>query len=93
MNWALWFQGLIDVMPDDRMYDCLPLYHSVGGVVAVWSTLLGGGSVVLGARFSASAFWSDIVSHRCTLFQYIGELCRYLIHAPPCPEERQHRCA
>lgn len=91
MNWALWFQGLIDVMPDDRMYDCLPLYHSVGGVVAVWSTLLGGGSVVLRARFSASAFWSDIVSHRCTLFQYIGELCRYLIHAPPCPEERQHR--
>lgn len=87
MNWALWFQGLIDVTPDDRMYDCLPLYHSVGGVVAVWSTLLGGGSVVLRERFSARAFWGDIVAYQCTLFQYIGELCRYLIHAAPGAEE------
>ena len=27
----------------------------------------------------------------CTLFQYIGELCRYLVNAPPHPLERQHR--
>lgn len=91
MNWALWFQGLIDPTPQDRMYDCLPLYHSVGGVVAVWATLLGGGSVVLRERFSASAFWRDIVKYDCTLFQYIGELCRYLVHAAPCPEEGRHR--
>lgn len=91
MNWALWFQGLIDPTPDDRMYDCLPLYHSVGGVVAVWATLLGGGSVVVRERFSASAFWREIVKYDCTLFQYIGELCRYLAHAAPCPEERKHR--
>jgi fatty-acyl-CoA synthase len=73
------------------MYDCLPLYHSVGGVVAVWATLLGGGSVVLRERFSASAFWSDVVANECTLFQYIGELCRYLSHSPECDEERRHR--
>ncbi|MGJ0508573.1 MAG: long-chain-acyl-CoA synthetase [Methylocystis sp.] len=91
MNWALWFRGLIDVTPQDRMYDCLPLYHSVGGVVAIWATLLGGGSVVLRERFSASGFWPDIVSYECTLFQYIGELCRYLTHAAPCPEETRHR--
>jgi len=91
MNWALWFCGLIDVADDDRMYDCLPLYHSVGGVVAVWSTLLGGGSVVLRERFSVSAFWNDIVTYNCTLFQYIGELCRYLSHAPACEAERRHR--
>ncbi len=90
MNWARWFQGLVDVTPGDRMYDCLPLYHSVGGVVAVWSTLLGGGSVVLRERFSARAFWPDVVTHRCTLFQYIGELCRYLAHSPPCEEESRH---
>lgn len=91
MNWALWFCGLLDVTPDDRMYDCLPLYHSVGGVVAIWATLLGGGSVVLRERFSASAFWTDVVEHGCTLFQYIGELCRYLAHAAPCEAETQHR--
>lgn len=91
MNWALWFCGLLDVTPEDRMYDCLPLYHSVGGVVAVWATLLGGGSVVLRERFSSSAFWSDVVTHNCTLFQYIGELCRYLAHAPACEAEKKHR--
>jgi fatty-acyl-CoA synthase len=73
------------------MYDCLPLYHSVGGVVAVWATLLGGGSVVLRERFSASAFWDEVVSYDCTLFQYIGELCRYLAHAPACASEKRHR--
>jgi fatty-acyl-CoA synthase len=91
LSWALWFQGLIDVTPQDRMYNCLPLYHSVGGVVAVWATLLGGGSVLLRERFSASAFWPDIVKFECTLFQYIGELCRYLAHAAPSAEEGRHR--
>jgi fatty-acyl-CoA synthase len=72
------------------MYNCLPLYHSVGGVVAAGATLVGGGAVVLRERFSASTFWQDLVAERCTLFQYIGELCRYLLNAPSRPEETQH---
>ncbi len=91
MQWSHWFAGLLDVSPADRMYDCLPLYHSVGGVVAVGATLAGGGSVVIRGRFSASEFWSDVRDSRCTLFQYIGELCRYLVNAPGRPEETQHR--
>ena len=31
MMWSHWFMGLADIGPQDRMYDCLPLYHSVGG--------------------------------------------------------------
>jgi len=27
----------------------------------------------------------------CTLFQYIGELCRYLVNSPPHPKENAHR--
>ena len=81
MQWSHWFAGLIDVQPDDRMYNCLPMYHSVGGVVATGATLVGGGAVVLRERFSASDFWNDIVAERCTLFQYIGELCRYLVNS------------
>jgi fatty-acyl-CoA synthase len=91
LQWSHWFAGLMDITPSDRMYDCLPLYHSVGGVVATCATLVGGGSVVLRRRFSASTFWADVVDERCTLFQYIGELCRYLLNAPPRPEEAQHR--
>ena len=90
MNWSLWFSGLTNAGPNDRMYNCLPMYHSVGGVVAVWSVLLAGGCVVLRERFSASSFWDDMATSRCTMFQYIGELCRYLLNAPDCEAARRH---
>jgi fatty-acyl-CoA synthase len=32
-----------------------------------------------------------VVRSECTLFQYIGELCRYLADSPPHPLERRHR--
>jgi len=90
MQWSHWFAGLMNTQPSDRMYNCLPLYHSVGGVVATGATLVRGGTVVLRERFSASEFWKDIVAERCTLFQYIGELCRYLVGSPPHPDETRH---
>jgi fatty-acyl-CoA synthase len=91
MQWSLWFAGMTGASPGDRMYNCLPMYHSVGGVLAIGSVLAAGGSVVIRDKFSAREFWSDIVRWDCTLFQYIGELCRYLLHAEPTPHEAQHR--
>jgi fatty-acyl-CoA synthase len=91
MQWSLWFAGMLDVGPNDRMYNCLPMYHSIGGVVATAGMLVGGASVLLRDRFSASRFWDDVVEGHCTLFQYIGELCRYLVNSPPHPKEREHR--
>jgi len=82
LRWSQWFAGLLDTRPEDRMYNCLPLYHSVGGVVAIGAVLAGGGAVVIRERFSASDFWRDVRAERCTLFQYIGELCRYLVNSP-----------
>ncbi|MBB2735951.1 fatty-acyl-CoA synthase [Bradyrhizobium japonicum] len=91
LNWGFWFAGLTGATPQDRLYDCLPLFHSVGGIVAPCSMLAAGGSVVIAEKFSASNFWSDIVRHDCTLFQYIGELCRYLLKAAPSEYENRHR--
>ena len=91
MQWSHLFAGLMNVGPDDRLYNCLPLYHSVGGVLAIGAALAAGASVVIRDGFSARAFWRDIVQWDCTLFQYIGELCRYLLHAPSDPFERRHR--
>jgi fatty-acyl-CoA synthase len=90
MQWSHWFAGLMDTQAADRMFNCLPLYHSVGGVVATGATLVGGGAVVIRARFSVSDFWRDVRDERCTLFQYIGELCRYLVNAPPQDIETAH---
>ena len=90
MQWSHWFAGMLDTQPHDRMFNCLPLYHSVGGVVATFATLVNGGAVVIRQRFSASDFWRDVRDERCTLFQYIGELCRYLVNTPFQPTETEH---
>jgi len=89
-RWALWFAGMLDTGPDDRMYNCLPMYHSVGGVVATGASLAAGGAVILRERFSARDFWRDVTAERCTLFQYIGELCRYLLASPWHADEQRH---
>ena len=79
MMWTHWFAGMMDARADDRLYNCLPMYHSVGGVVASGAVLLKGGAVILREKFSARAFWDDVAASRATIFQYIGELCRYLL--------------
>ena len=75
----------------DRMYVVLPLYHSAGGVCAIGTTLTVGGAVILRRKFSATQFWDDAVKYRATLFQYIGELCRYLLNTETHPKERKHK--
>ncbi len=91
MQWSHWFAGMMDVQPGDRLYDSLPMYHSVGGVLAPGAVLAGGGSLVTRQKFSASHFWTDVVRWDCTIVQYIGELCRYLLHTQPSPADTAHR--
>ena len=68
------------------------MHHSVGGVVAVGAPLVLGGSVVIAERFSVHGFWDDISHWNCgSAFQHIGELCRYLVVAPPRPDAKSNR--
>jgi len=85
------FAGSTDARATDRIYVTLPLYHATGGLCAVGAALLNGGAVVLRKKFSASQFWDDVVAENCTMFVYIGELCRYLANHPETPNERAHK--
>uniref|UniRef100_A0A4W5MJW8 Arachidonate--CoA ligase n=1 Tax=Hucho hucho TaxID=62062 RepID=A0A4W5MJW8_9TELE len=76
---------------DDVLYDCLPLYHSAGNIVGVGQCLIHGMTVVIKKKFSASRFWDDCAKYNCTIVQYIGEICRYLLNQPVKDIERQHR--
>uniref|UniRef100_A0AAQ4NYB7 long-chain-fatty-acid--CoA ligase n=1 Tax=Gasterosteus aculeatus aculeatus TaxID=481459 RepID=A0AAQ4NYB7_GASAC len=76
---------------DDVVYDCLPLYHSSGAIMGVGQCLLFGLTVVVRRKFSASRFWDDCVKHNCTVIQYIGEICRYLLAQPARSSEACHR--
>jgi fatty-acyl-CoA synthase len=91
MSWSYWFAGMMDTRSSDRMYDCLPMYHSIGGIAAIGAVLVRGGSVVIQEKFSVRHFWDDIMRWDCTLLQYIGELCRYLVQAPTNSLETKHR--
>lgn len=73
---------MLRLSSDDIVYNSLPLYHTAGGIVGVGNALLNGSTVVLRKKFSASNFWSDCSRHKCTVAQYIGELCRYLLATP-----------
>jgi fatty-acyl-CoA synthase len=84
------FAGALNSGADDRMYNVLPLYHSAGGICAVGVALTAGGALVLRRRFSVHEFWNDCHRYKPHFFQYIGELCRYLLNAPPAPHERDH---
>ncbi|MBX3478562.1 MAG: long-chain-acyl-CoA synthetase [Brevundimonas sp.] len=85
------FAGCTESTPEDRIYNCLPLYHSTGGLVGVGAALLNGARLILRKRFSATAFWPDVRESGATMFVYIGELCRYLVNSPPGEDDRAHR--
>ena len=84
------FLGALEPGRSDRIYNTLPLYHATGGICAVGMALSRGGAVILKRRFSVSEFWGDIHKYGATMFVYIGELCRYLLNAPPSAHERGH---
>ena len=76
VNWAV--HAHLD--ENSRYYVPLPLYHGNGGVIALASTMLVGGTLVVREKFSAKEFWNDVRTHRCTAMIYIGELWRYLVN-------------
>lgn len=75
----------------DVIYNPLPLYHTAGGLVGVGQVLLLGATMVIKKKFSASAFWNDCAKYECTVAQYVGELCRYLLLQPERINDHNHK--
>ncbi|XP_047131107.1 long-chain fatty acid transport protein 1 isoform X1 [Hydra vulgaris] len=75
----------------DINYVALPLYHSNGGVGGIGMMIYKGATVVVAKKFSASRFFSECAIHGATMFNYIGEVCRYLLAQPPSKNDRSHR--
>ena len=75
---------------EDRLYNCLPLYHSTGLMLGLSAVISTGASVFIKRKFSASSFWAEVQKHQTTTFIYVGELCRYLSLQEPCEEEKNN---
>jgi acyl-CoA synthetase (AMP-forming)/AMP-acid ligase II len=76
--------------PSDRMYTCMPLYHGAAHGLCVTPSLHAGSTVVLGRKFSHKSFWPEVRASKANFLQYVGELCRYLLNAPPHPLDREN---
>ncbi|WP_235906724.1 long-chain-acyl-CoA synthetase [Pseudomonas saliphila] len=84
----------LEVTPADVFYCCLPLYHGAAATSVTSTALTSGSSIVVRRKFSASEFWSDVRQNQVSIFQYIGEICRYLLNKPEQANDREHslRC-
>ena len=74
----------------DVFYCCLPLYHGAAATSVTSTALRAGASIVMRRKFSVREFWADVRRNRITVFQYIGEICRYLLNQPVVAGEREH---
>lgn len=83
-------KNILGLGPGDRMYTCLPLYHASALAVCCLPCLSSGATVVLSRKFSHKTFWPEVHASKATIIQYVGELCRYLLSAPPSPLDRGH---
>jgi len=75
---------------DAVFYCCLPLYHGAAATSVTSTALRVGASIVVRRKFSVREFWQDVRRNQITVFQYIGEICRYLLNQPPVAGEREH---
>lgn len=82
-NGKLAAEALFRITHEDRMYNCLPLYHATGLIVGLTSAFSVGASSVIKRKLSITTFWEDIRKNNCTCFIYIGEFIRYLMSRPP----------
>lgn len=82
---------ILGLTEDDVMYVTLPLYHATGMVVCWCGVIAGSSALAIRRKYSTSAFWDDVRKYKASAIGYVGELCRYLMDAPPSEGDRAHR--
>lgn len=75
----------------ERFYTPLPFYHTSACLIANATALVNGFSIVTRRKFSASNFFKDVTLHDCSISQYIGETCRYLLNTKVTEYDKKHK--
>ncbi|CAG4885144.1 Long-chain-fatty-acid--CoA ligase [Georgfuchsia toluolica] len=73
---------ILRLTPEDKLYNCLPLFHMNAQFLSVLPTLVLGATCVLVDRFSASRFWEDIRQYDATVFNFLGPMINVLWNQP-----------
>ncbi|UBU18719.1 ATP-dependent acyl-CoA ligase [Nonomuraea gerenzanensis] len=80
----------IGIQPDDVLHTCLPLFHT-NALNAFSQALVSGATYVLGGRFSASRFWSQMADSGATVTYLLGAMVGILDSQPPSELDRAHQ--
>jgi acyl-CoA synthetase (AMP-forming)/AMP-acid ligase II len=65
--------------PEDVSLCVMPLFHVHGLVASTFATLRSGGTIVVPPRFSASAFWPIVNTHRATWYTAVPTIHQVLL--------------
>lgn len=72
------------------IYCSLPLFHAAGLWDGMMSALLGGGSIAIVDRFSASRFWDDVREFDAQVAMSVFSMIPILLNRPPTPRDKDH---
>jgi crotonobetaine/carnitine-CoA ligase len=67
----------------DRLFLFLPMFHANPQLMGMPAVLHYGATLVLGKKFSASAFWDTVSEYGITLFTYVGTVLTILDKVTP----------
>lgn len=80
-----------EITPADIYYIVLPLFHVNGLFMQLYATLIGGAVANIRPRFSAGAFFDELIACGATITNVLGSVSAYLFAQAPAPRERAHR--
>jgi carnitine-CoA ligase len=72
------------------IYCPLPLFHAAGLWDGMMSALLGGGSIAVVERFSASRFWDDVRNFDAQVCMSVFSMIPILLNQQPTPHDKDH---
>lgn len=74
-----------ELLPGDRGFCVLPIYHINGLCVTLMGSLVSGGSLAMTSRFSASQFWDQADRAEITWFSVVPTIISHLLHSDANP--------
>lgn len=85
------FSYAVRINKNSSVYTAMPLYHGTAAILGVLPLLVNGGTICLGHKFSLSTYWTQVKLSGANGIQYVGEVCRYLLNAPPLKDEANNK--
>ncbi|MGW6333198.1 ATP-dependent acyl-CoA ligase [Nocardia rhamnosiphila] len=87
--WGITVSEQLGITDEDTLFTVLPLFHT-NALNAFVQALVAGATIVVGRRFSASRFWTQLSDSNATVTYLLGAMINILHSRDNDPLEREH---